>query len=184
MTTLVGLEVEGRPVLVAGGGPVAARRATALAADGAVVVGWSESSGADAFRWTHQTGMVRLESPSAGVGDSRAFDVSADGAVVVGQRCIQSDPEAFIWYAAHGMRSLRELVLRRAGRCSIDKWKLISAKSVSQDGLAVVGTGLNPRGNREGWIAYLDDDLTVAAYVPAQRRMSIVNTELRQQNGR
>ena len=37
MTTLVGLEVEGRPVLVAGGGPVAARRATALAADGAVV---------------------------------------------------------------------------------------------------------------------------------------------------
>ena len=37
MTTLVGLDVTGRAVLVAGGGPVAARRAAALAADGALV---------------------------------------------------------------------------------------------------------------------------------------------------
>ncbi|MGA8978778.1 MAG: uroporphyrinogen-III C-methyltransferase [Pedococcus sp.] len=37
MTTLLGLEVTGKPVLVAGGGPVAARRATSLAADGALV---------------------------------------------------------------------------------------------------------------------------------------------------
>ncbi|KRE54037.1 uroporphyrinogen-III C-methyltransferase [Phycicoccus sp. Soil748] len=37
MTTLLGLDVTGRPVLVAGGGAVAARRATSMAADGAVV---------------------------------------------------------------------------------------------------------------------------------------------------
>lgn len=37
MTTLVGLEVSGRRVLVAGGGPVAARRAATLCADGALV---------------------------------------------------------------------------------------------------------------------------------------------------
>lgn len=37
MTTLLGLDVAGLPVLVAGGGPVAARRASALAADGAAV---------------------------------------------------------------------------------------------------------------------------------------------------
>jgi uroporphyrin-III C-methyltransferase/precorrin-2 dehydrogenase/sirohydrochlorin ferrochelatase len=37
MTTLLGLDVTGRPVLVAGGGTVAARRASSLAADGAVV---------------------------------------------------------------------------------------------------------------------------------------------------
>ena len=37
MTTLLGLELAGRPVLVVGGGPVAARRASALAADGALV---------------------------------------------------------------------------------------------------------------------------------------------------
>ncbi|TQJ51530.1 uroporphyrinogen-III C-methyltransferase [Phycicoccus sp. SLBN-51] len=37
MTTLLGLELAGRPVLVAGGGPVASRRATALASEGAVV---------------------------------------------------------------------------------------------------------------------------------------------------
>lgn len=37
MTTLVGLDVTGRRVVVVGGGPVAARRATALARDGALV---------------------------------------------------------------------------------------------------------------------------------------------------
>ena len=37
MTTLVGLEVAGRPVLVVGGGPVAAGRAARLVADGASV---------------------------------------------------------------------------------------------------------------------------------------------------
>jgi uroporphyrin-III C-methyltransferase/precorrin-2 dehydrogenase/sirohydrochlorin ferrochelatase len=37
MTTLVGLEVSGRRVLVAGGGPVAARRAARLLADGALL---------------------------------------------------------------------------------------------------------------------------------------------------
>lgn len=37
MTTLVGLDLTGRRVIVAGGGPVAARRVTALAHDGAVV---------------------------------------------------------------------------------------------------------------------------------------------------
>ena len=38
MTTLVGLELTGRAVLVAGGGPVAARRATQFVADGADVL--------------------------------------------------------------------------------------------------------------------------------------------------
>lgn len=37
MTTLLGLDLSDRPVLVAGGGPVAARRAAALLADGAQV---------------------------------------------------------------------------------------------------------------------------------------------------
>lgn len=37
MTTLIGLDVRDRTVLVAGGGPVAARRAAALCADGALV---------------------------------------------------------------------------------------------------------------------------------------------------
>src|SRR5689334_21647904 len=37
MTTLLGVDLVGRPVLVAGGGPVAAAKAAALVADGALV---------------------------------------------------------------------------------------------------------------------------------------------------
>lgn len=37
MTTLLGVDLVGRPVLVAGGGPVAARKVSALAGDGAMV---------------------------------------------------------------------------------------------------------------------------------------------------
>ena len=36
MTTLLGVDLVGRPVLVAGGGPVAATKAAALVADGAL----------------------------------------------------------------------------------------------------------------------------------------------------
>ena len=61
-----------------------ASRATAVSADGSVVVGESTTaSGQEAFRWTQSGGMVGLGSLSA-ESSSRAFGVSSDGSVVVG----------------------------------------------------------------------------------------------------
>ena len=40
-------------------------------------------------------------------------------------------------------------------------WKLLSAKAVSRDGSLVIGVGLNPKGNREAWIAQLGDNISI-----------------------
>jgi probable HAF family extracellular repeat protein len=77
--------------------------ATGVSADGAVVVGRSNStSGVEAFRWTPVVngagGMVGLGDLAGGGFDSTAYGVSADGAVVVGQSIgTTNDYEAFRW---------------------------------------------------------------------------------------
>jgi probable HAF family extracellular repeat protein len=131
--------------------------ARAVSADGSVVVGWSEPS-EKAFRWTQETGMVGLGA-LPGCRKSLALGVSGDGSVIVGQSDDRSGPEACIWDASHGMRSvaqvLTELPNPGKGRCA---WKLRAASAVSRDGSVVAGWGINPDGDREAWIARLSDD--------------------------
>jgi probable HAF family extracellular repeat protein len=132
--------------------------ANAISADGLVVVGSSESVGSEAFRWTQKTGMVGLGALPGGGRDSRAFGVSADGSIIVGQSQGESGLEAIIWDATHGMRSVRQLLLSATdSNASLRGWKLLSATAVSRDGSVIVGLGKNPSGNREAWIARLGD---------------------------
>jgi probable HAF family extracellular repeat protein len=87
---------------------------------------------------------------------SCAFGVSADGSIIVGQSSSDNGPEAFIWDAAHGMRSLRQRLISEAKlNASLRNWKLRAATAVSRDGSTIVGSGINPSGNREAWIARL-----------------------------
>ena len=59
--------------------------AYSVSGDGLVAVGFSQSaSGAEAFRWTLQGGMVGLGDLPGGTFDSLALDASADGSVIVG----------------------------------------------------------------------------------------------------
>jgi probable HAF family extracellular repeat protein len=87
------------------------RGATGVSADGSVIVGWSETfaspSGTKAFRWTPVGGMVNLGS-LPGASDSRAWAVSADGAVVVGNGSAATGYQgsAFRWTQAAGMTAL------------------------------------------------------------------------------
>ena len=87
-----------------------------------------------------------------GAVESRAFDVSADGAVVVGAGRTAEGDEAFIWDARRGMRNLRTILMKDHGLDLAD-WTLLAATAVSADGRAVAGTGTNPDGNREAWLA-------------------------------
>jgi probable HAF family extracellular repeat protein len=81
--------------------------ATAISADGSVIVGSSDSVLGDrvAYRWTAATGMVALGTISPpGVFYSSALDVSGDGRVVVGNHGVI--PIAFRWTATGGVQDL------------------------------------------------------------------------------
>jgi hypothetical protein len=76
--------------------------------------------------------------------------VSADGSVIVG-----GSGEAFIWDPLNGMRSLKAVLESDYG-LDLTGWILQYAEDVSADGHTVVGWGLNPDGQSEGWVAQLD----------------------------
>ncbi len=91
----------------------ASSSASAVSADGAVIVGASTSASSDqeAFRWTSATGMVGLGFLPGGTG-SAASAVSADGLVVAGSVSYAFDPSrqsAFRWTEATGMIDLGTL---------------------------------------------------------------------------
>jgi probable HAF family extracellular repeat protein len=119
--------------------------ATAVSADGSVVVGAGRFSGAvnttegrEAFRWTQAGGMVGLGDLPGGRFGSYAQAVSADGSVVVGTSPSAASgsnvdySEAFRWTQATGMVGL--------GIPTGATWS--SADAVSADG-SVVFIGSN-----------------------------------------
>jgi len=44
-------------------------------------------------------------------------------------------------------------------------WVLLSAEGISADGLTIVGTGVNPNGDREAWVAVLPEPATLSLLV-------------------
>ena len=128
--------------------------ALGVSADGRVVVGEGHSAnGQEAFRWTEETGMVGLGDLPGGVFDSFAFDTSADGSIVVGQGATADGGEAIIWDEANGLRRLTD-VLEGFG-LDLTGWRLFTAHGVSADGKVFAGSGINPNGSSEAWIASL-----------------------------
>jgi uncharacterized membrane protein len=77
--------------------------ARAVSADGGVVVGGTAESAAAgrAFRWTAASGLQLVPSIQPGAG-GYAFDISADGNVIVGMGNPSSGEEAFRWSAETG----------------------------------------------------------------------------------
>lgn len=130
--------------------------ALGVSADGKVVVGFANSDqGQEAFRWTRNGSMMGLGTFDSGYFYSEAFDVSADGSVVVGYGLGEHGQEAFIWDAGNGMRSLQQVLVKDYD-LELTGWALKMAKAVSDDGLTIVGKGVNPDGNEEAWLVRLD----------------------------
>jgi probable HAF family extracellular repeat protein len=126
--------------------------ATAVSADGLVIVGWGTStSGTEAFRWTAASGMTGLGDLPGGTFSSTATACSADGSVVVGTSQTENGAEAFIWDAQNGMRNLRSVLMN--GAPALAGWMLTSANGISADGCTIVGVGVNPEGRTEAWRA-------------------------------
>ena len=135
-------------------------RAQAVSADGTVIVGGAASSrGNEAFRWTASGGMVGLGDFPGGSFSSGASDVSDDGNVIVGTASGFTTFEAFVWTPEFGMVSVKQY-LAQHGVTGLDGWHLLYANGVSGDGRTIVGTGVNPQGAFEGWVATIEIDST------------------------
>lgn len=137
--------------------------ARAVTPDGAVVVGFSSYSGADErheyqpFRW--ESGEMAGLGFLPGHSNGQAEEVSADGSIVVGWTMPGTDhannpKTAFIWTEAGGMRDLKG-VLESDHGLDLTGWTLTAAYGISHDGAVIVGAGVNPAGDREGWRAVL-----------------------------
>ena len=129
--------------------------AYATSADGSVVVGWSRGpSGIEAFRWSAEEGMQGLGELEFGNYDSRAYAVSADGRLIGGFGTSDIGKEAVLWDPTNGMRRVKETLLS-LGVSEVLNWRLEEVRALSADGTVIVGTGKNPDGNSEAWIAII-----------------------------
>jgi probable HAF family extracellular repeat protein len=134
--------------------------AVGVSADGSVVVGMGTgAAGQEAFRWTGGV-MTGLGDLPGGSFSSKANDVSADGSVVVGYGSIVYPVEddvppgdaAFIWTADGGMEQLFDVLVAR-GATGLTGWTLATANAISADGQWIAGTGYNPLGQTEAFLA-------------------------------
>lgn len=116
--------------------------ATSVSSDGKVVVGWSRSRADpiynEAFRWTSDGGMFGLGSLPGGSQGSNAFDVSADGSVIVGKAYNSlGGAAAFRWAVGEGLVPIGYLTTEPFSS---------TALGVSADGLVVVGSSYSASG--------------------------------------
>jgi len=136
--------------------------ALGVSLDGSVIVGRGNSdSGTEAFRWTDSESMIGLGDFTGGGFSSQALDVSNDGSVIVGFGTTDFGSEAFIWNATDGMLNLKEILVGSFG-LDLTGWTLTAANGISGDGLTIVGTGINPLGFQEAWVATIPEPLTLS----------------------
>ena len=131
--------------------------AMSVSPDGNIIVGTitydPDPAVTEAFRWEAGV-MTLLGDLPGGSLYSGADDVSADGNTIVGTGRPATGLAAFIWTPAEGMRAITDVLVNDYG-VNISGWRLDSANGVSADGKTIAGTGLNPAGRQEAWIAHI-----------------------------
>jgi len=85
---------------------------------------------------------------------SYALGVSDDGSVVVGRSGWRPPLDAFIYTDATGMLKISDYLTSK-GVVIPTGWVLLEAYAITPDGRTVAGTGTNPAGRVEGWVATL-----------------------------
>jgi len=146
---------------------------TAMSPDGRFIVG---TSGFDAFRWDEAGGMVALPRlPDAQM--AMAMAVSDDGAVILGRSFFaDGHVDYFIWTAADGSRSLRDILA--ASGVDVSGWQNLQAEALSGNGNAIVGQGRNPSGFPEGWVIRLQGNRPPVASIGYSPQFPIKRTPI------
>lgn len=117
----------------------------------------------EAYRWTKNGGMVGLGDLPGGAFNSQALGVSGNGSVIIGLSSTNTGEEAMAWDFVNRMRSIQD-ILDGLG-VDVSDWELTEARGISADGTTIVGTGFNPDGNKEVWIAVIPELYDVGAAV-------------------
>jgi uncharacterized membrane protein len=132
--------------------------AEAISRNGRYVVGYGAvDQGRMAFRWSAEEGMRALGEIPGGAFMSWARAVASTGDVA-GRSSTAHGDEAMLWTADLGMVPLQPL-LRLFGAVGLDGWRLASAEGISADGRTLVGTGVDPDGHNQAWVATLPASL-------------------------
>jgi probable HAF family extracellular repeat protein len=137
-------------------GGVSLSVARAISPDGGVIVGNALSAfGNEAFRWTQESGMIGLgDLPGGGLFfSSYALGVAENGSIVVGTGETDLGSEAFVWDSLNGIRNLKDVLISQGD--DLTGWRLDRANGISADGTVIVGSGFNPAGQPEAWLARL-----------------------------
>ena len=93
---------------------------------------------------------------AGGIDGSIATATNADGSILVGSASTESGGyQAMIWDSVHGMRNLK-MVLENDFGLDLSGWDLTGAADISDDGLTIVGSGINS-GRYEAWIAVIPE---------------------------
>ena len=122
--------------------------------DGGVVAAeGTTTDGFASYRWTEQGGVELLGELRSAPYSSNPLDITPNGSIIVGGTSIFSPSDAYLWVEGIGNRSIKH-ILERSGY-DMSEWQ-IGASAVSDNGRVVVGAGVNPDGNREGWVVVLD----------------------------
>ena len=130
---------------------------------GSVIVGrGAPASYRHAYRYTAWDGqIVDLGSIPRGIGPikdqedtSYATATSDDGTVIVGNSGWMPPLDAFIWTPSTNMMKAADF-LKAKGVTVPDGWLLVTVIAVSPNGKIFAGTGVNPAGIPEGWVASL-----------------------------
>lgn len=133
--------------------------AEGISGDGNVIAGWYRlyAGEQEASLWMADE-FIRIGDLPGGDIYSGAQAASADGSVVVGYGNMGGGgvPDtAFVWDYINGMRPLKH-VLEAAG-LDLGEWRLTHAHDISDDGNTIAGTGINPDGVQQGWIATIEN---------------------------
>lgn len=115
-----------------------------ISSDGKVAVGrMIVMGGSYGFRWTRETGLVKIDGTWGASQDTGAFKISADGSTIVGGSFYETPNYAFQWSQSAGYASLGNLT-------GADKRS--AAYGVSGDGSVIVGDVVLPDGKSTAFI--------------------------------
>ncbi len=137
--------------------PYAGSSGLDISADGSILVGFTDPylGPTKALRWTAASGLVDLGGP--GILGSRVWKVSSDGSVAGGDAFadVPSGRIATIWDETHGLRDLRQALLDSGLAREIEGWSLDYVAGIASDNLTIVGSGINPAGQPDAFLAQL-----------------------------